>query len=193
MNPKIIFQRAAPMYEQALRKIPEYVMPEDGVYEQKIEALNISWSELGPNMFEELKTITRLEWMDADIRCYVVSGTKASFSHPLTLKLYDTDEQIFDTFVHELMHRLLNNTNHPQWYKDARKKFMENYTEESVVTKNHIFLHAIHAELVLHVFDQGRLDRMLALVHSGDYLRAWEIVHEYGREQLLKDVFDYNL
>lgn len=179
------------MYEAALVKYgADYAMPSDEVYTQKIDALKANWSEWGPKILDELYAITKLDWMDQDIRCYVVSGTKSSFSHPLTLKLYDTDEQMFDTFVHELMHRLLNN---PKAVDDARKKFMAGYEAETKTVKNHILLHAIHAQLLLNLFGQERLDRVIALVHSKDYIRAWDIVKERGREEILKEVFDYKV
>lgn len=191
MKPKIIFNRASPNYEAQLVKVPGYVMPDDSVYEQKIEALKAAWSEWGPKVLAELERITKLEWWDEDIRCYVVSGTKSSFSHPLTLKLYDTDEQMFDTFVHELIHRLLNSPFHPEEAKARRKKFMEPYQHETTVVKNHIGLHAIHAELLVNLFGQERLDRVISLVHSRDYIRAWDIVKERGREEILREVFNY--
>jgi hypothetical protein len=192
MNPTIIFNRASPNYEAQLIKYgKDYVMPADEVYAAKIDALKAAWSEWGPKVFEQLRIITTMEWVESDIRCYIVSGTKSSFSHPLTIKLYDTDEQMFDTFVHELIHRLLNNPNAPQHLKDARKKFMEPYEQETKTVKSHIILHAIHAELIVNLFGQERLDRVLALVWSKDYIRAWDIVKERGREQILKEVFNY--
>jgi hypothetical protein len=194
MNPKIIFQRASPNYEMQLVKYgKDYVMPEDTVYTEKMDALKANWSEWGQKVFEQLREITNLEWMEADIRCYVVSGTKSSFSHPLTLKLYDTDEQMFDTFVHELIHRLLNAPIHPDYMRERRKKFMEPYENESKTTRNHILLHAIHAQLVLNLFGQERLDRIIALVKSPDYIRAWDIVKENGRGNILKEVFEYQV
>lgn len=192
MTPKVIFNRAAPMYEAALVKYgKDYKMPDDSVYEAKIDALKKAWSEWGPRVLEQLALITKMPWEEADIRCYIVSGTKASFSHPLTLKLYDTDEQMFDTFVHELIHRLLNTKSGPATIRDARKKFMEPYEDETKVVKNHIILHALHAELIVNLWGQNRLDRVLALVHSRDYIRAWDIVKELGRKEILKEVFDY--
>ncbi|MBP7770416.1 MAG: hypothetical protein KA066_00715 [Candidatus Pacebacteria bacterium] len=192
MKPTIIFNRASPQYEAQLIKYgADYVMPSDEMYEKKIDALKASWSEWGPKVLDELHAITRLEWLDKDIRCYIVSGTKSSFSHPLTLKLYKDPEHMFDTFVHELIHRLLNNPLHPEEHKAARKKFMEPHQGESMVVKNHIILHALHAQVVLNLYGQERLDRVIAIVKSADYLRAWDIVHERGREQILKEVFNY--
>lgn len=192
MYPKILIERAGPQYESQLIKYgKDYVMPEDFVYEVKISTLRISWEEWGTKIFEQLHEITKLEWMEADIRCYIVSGTKSSFSHPLTLKLYDSDEQMFDIFVHELIHRLLHAPIHPEDMRKKRKKFMEPYKQESMTTKNHILLHAIHGQLVLNLFGQERLDRIIGLVKSPDYIRAWDIVKENGREKILQEVFNY--
>lgn len=167
-------------------------MPDDLVYEAKITALKKNWSDWGPKVLDQLNTITKLEWMDQDIRCYIVSGTKSSFSHPLTLKLYDTDEQMFDTFVHELIHRLLNSPFHPEPVRAAREALLARYAQESKTVKNHILLHAIHAELIVNLWGQDRLDRVLGLVWSKDYLRAWEIVKERGRKEVLKEFFNYS-
>ncbi len=192
-TPRIIFERAAPMYEANLRKIPDHVVPDDSVYEEKIRTLEGEWSKWQPRVFKTLAEITGLDWQESDIRCYVVSGTKASFSHPLTLKLYDSPEVMFDTFVHELIHRLLKNPNAPESVREARKKFMEPYETEPTATKYHIILHALHAQLALVLFGEERMQRIIEAPKNPDYIRAWDIVRERGRESILEAVFGYKI
>ena len=168
-------------------------MPRDSVYEAKITQLQSEWDESSSKIFEKLREITKLEWRDKDIRCYVVSGTQASFSHPLTLKLYDEPFKMFDTFVHELMHRLLHNPKHPASFREARKRLLAQYEDEPIVTKNHIILHALHAQLALELFGEERMEIIIGSARSLDYIRAWQIVEKHGREKILEEMFGYKV
>ena len=191
MNPRIIFQRA-PTYEQQLKKIKDYVMPDNSIYEKHIADLKAEWEKWGPKIFDELARITKLDWEEKDIRCYVVSGTFSSFSHPLTLKIYDTTEKMLNVFTHELIHRLLNSPTHPERVKQARKELIEKYKDEQITTKNHIVLYAIHSKLMLTLFGAEKMEKEMASIKKPEFIRAWQIVNEYGQEKILNDIFGTN-
>jgi hypothetical protein len=191
MNPKIIIERASPVYEKNLIKVKDYVMPSDEVYEEKIRQVQEDWDTWGEKIFNKLRQITKLEWRDKDIRCYVVSGAFASFSHPLTLKIYDDREKMFKVLVHELIHRLLHSPEHPEKTKEARRKLIEPYKDESVTTKNHIVLHALHAQVILELEGEEAMQKVINAAFTPDYIRSWNIVKEIGREKILEQMFEY--
>jgi len=189
VNPKIIFQRASPIYEKNLLKIEGFVMPTEAVFKRKIRALESRWSKWGALITAELNKVAGLTWPEQDIRCYITAGTRMSFSHPLTLKLHSSMDDTFDTFTHELIHRLLNNPYHPKRFKKARADLMEEYKNESLTTRHHILLHAIHSHILMKFFGLKRLQRATAFVKNPDYIRSWEIVNGLGYQNILKQVF----
>ena len=186
---KVIIRRARPLYESMLIKPEGFIMPSDAVFNAKIRALEKRWDTWGSKIVAELKKTTGLTFMEQDIRCYVTAGLPASFSHPLTLRIYPTMDRTFDVLVHELIHRLFDNPKHPKRYQNARKKFLEEYSNESSVTRNHIILMAVHAHILLKFFGQKRLKIASSGKHP-DYARGWQIVNELGYQNILKQVFD---
>ena len=177
------------MYEKALNKVAGLEMPSDEIFREKIDELEKLWGKWSDVIITELNEVTKLEWMDTDIRCYVTAGIPASFSHPLTLKIYGSIDDTFDVFVHELIHRLLHNPNHPQRFKDARDALVKEYENESLRTRNHIILHAIHAHILVKFFDRSRLKRASQFLKTPDYMRSWEIVNTSGYENIIKRIF----
>ncbi len=188
MIPRIIIQRAGKTYEKALVKVQDFEMLNEDIIEAKIGELKELWEKWGNEIITELNQVTKLEWMDASIRCYVTHGIPVSFSHPLTLKVNEIDV-MFDVLVHELIHRLLNNPDHPEKFKQAKHKFIKEYENESRTTKVHILLHTLHSHILMKFFDQNRLKRATEFVKNPDYVRSWEIVNNLGYENIIKQVF----
>ena len=189
MNPRIIFQRAGPTYEKMLAKEPSLKTLNDKIFVEKIDELQKLWNSWGDKIITELNEVTKLEWMDVDIRCYITAEIATSFSHPLTLKMYDSIDDTFDVFIHELIHRLLNNQNHPRKFKEAKRKLLKEYENESEITKYHILLHAIHAHVLMKFFDENRLKRVREFAKDSNYRRSWEIVADLGFENILQRIF----
>ena len=55
-------------------------------------------------------------------------------------------------------------------------------------TKNHIFVHALHKEIYLKLFDEKRLKRDIEKCQKHeDYKRAWEIVEKEGYKNIIKE------
>ncbi|HEY4487017.1 MAG TPA: hypothetical protein VJB70_04805, partial [Candidatus Paceibacterota bacterium] len=73
MNPRIIFQRAGPTYEKMLAKEPSLKTPNDKIFVEKIDELQKLWNSWGDKIITELNEVTKLEWMDVDIRCYITA------------------------------------------------------------------------------------------------------------------------
>lgn len=192
MLPKIIF-RYSPIYDEDYRtseRIKDKLKEKGLTYPSKkeifnrIEEVNQIWSKIGNDVLKNISKISSLKWKEKDITCYVI-GFGRSFSDPLTIKLHDSVNDFIDTLVHELIHniQIQNNEKCKKWYNYLN----ENYSKESVLTKNHIIVHAIHKEIYLSLFSQERLKediRTSAL--SPDYKKSWEIVEEEGHENLIK-------
>ena len=66
--------------------------------------------------------------------------------------------------------------------------FFRKYKNETLNTKIHIQVHAIHSHIYLKFFNKKRLERDVKLIsHLKDYKRAWEIVQKEGYENIIKE------
>lgn len=137
-----------------------------------------------------------MEWKNKTITCFVVNYCANSFSFPLTIKIRKRDglkriDDMVDTLVHELIHVLFGMNK--VYLLNEKLGMKSEFRNESRVTKNHIYLHALHNYLYLKLFSRKRLEKDIASspyrVRSG-YARAWEIVEQYGYENLLNRLRD---
>ena len=61
------------------------------------------------------------------------------------------------------------------------------YRDESIMTKNHILLHAVHKKLYLKFFNKGRLNNDIKNCQNWeDYKRSWEIVEKTGADNMIR-------
>jgi len=149
-------------------------------YIKKVDPL---WRKIEKQVFSEISKITGLKWNQKEVICYVI-GYGRPFSDPLTMKIFDKKDDFIDTLVHECIHQIqVQNRNiNKRWVKYIGKK----YPKESRVTRNHIFIHAIHEKVYLKLFSEKRLKHELKIRKNEDYIRAWEIVKEEGADNLIK-------
>lgn len=152
-------------------------------YSKKIES---RWRRVESKILKELSKVAGLKWKKQTIPCYLV-GKCRSFSDPLTLHIsYKTDNRFIDVLTHELIHQLfiqnLKETDKVWVY--LRKK----YSKESITTQNHIFLHAIHQNVLLKLFGKRRLNEDISWSKDfPDYKRSWEIVGKEGYKNVIKE------
>ena len=63
------------------------------------------WKKYESIIPAEISRISGLRWRQKIIYCYVVGHT-TSFSEPLTLSVFKSDQEFVDTLTHELIHQL---------------------------------------------------------------------------------------
>ena len=191
MIPKIIFRYSSVydrrysgskhLREKMKEKWIEYPSADEiRNYIKKVEPM---WRKVEKSVFSEISKITGLKWNQKEVICYVI-GYGRPFSDPLTMNLFDNKNDFIDTLIHEIIHQIQvqNRVVNKEWVKYIAKK----YPEESRVTRNHIFIHAIHEKIYLKLFDENRLKHEREIRNREDYIRAWEIVDEQGADNLIK-------
>lgn len=146
----------------------------------KIEMLKVFWSKYGQMVEDILEDITGCKFKEEKIDCYL--NSRISVSHPFCLKFNSDDERMKDTVVHELIHILFKQNNLAS--SRGAQMFKSDFENEHVLTYNHIILHAIHLIIAKRLFPE-RVER-IQQKKNPHYLRSWEIVNQYGAENLVK-------
>ncbi len=167
------------------RKIRNYI--------EKVEKL---WKKKDKKILEEMAKISGLKWKDKGINCYVV-GRCRPFSCPLTMPVYlKYPDYFIDVLIHELFHQLF--IQDETFVRNGRTKskkvwdyFFRKYKNESLVTKIHIPLLAMHKYIYLKFFDENRLERDKEQIKRlKDYKKAWEVVEKEGYKNIIKNFKD---
>ena len=176
------YRESAEIKKHLKEKKQEYPSgKETKYYMKKVEKI---WRKKEKEILVEIQKISKLKWRDKKIICYVV-GCGRSFSEPLTLRIFGKDTDTFiDTLIHELIHQIhIQDPKYMKWQNHVFKK----YEKEERVTKTHIALDAIYWKVIKNIFNEKRTEREIKR-HQRDkgYARAWEIVQEEGRENVLK-------
>jgi hypothetical protein len=194
MIPKIIF-RYSWVYDNNYRNSPIIKKRLDGQnknypsmnkisnYIAKIEPI---WRKKEKTILKTISEISGLKWTEKAVICYVI-GFGRCFSDPLTVRLYENKDDFIDTLTHEMIHQM-----HIQNIKKSLKwkKYLQGkYNNESIITRNHIFLHSVHYHLYLKLFNKKRLNRDINFckkVRVEDYVRSWQIVQKETPEAIIK-------
>src|SRR3989344_1522923 len=146
---------------------------------KKINGIKEEWKKYEKDILNEISKLTNLKWKETNIKCYVVTNS-IPFSEPLTIPAYKKIDLFIDVLIHELIHSILNRNNY-RLSKEAWDYIFDKYKNESLSTKLHIPLHAIHSHIYLKFFNRERMIRDIKKIrkHSnGDYKRSWEIVQK---------------
>lgn len=193
MIPKIEF-RYSWVYDDSYRSSPriQKVLKEQGKnypspqkIKKYIERVEPLWKKIESKTLTELSNLSGLKWKEESIRCYII-GFGRPFSDPLTMKLFDNKNDFIDTLTHELIHqiKIQNSEKLRKWYSYIERK----YANEPRTAKNHIFLHALHWQIYLNLFNEKRLNRNIdSDKEHPDYHRSWQIVQEKGYENIIKE------
>jgi hypothetical protein len=167
-----------------MRRQKNYPSPKKVLnYLKKVEKL---WQKEEKKVLQELSKITQLKWENRTIDCFVV-GRCRPFSYPLTMPFYEKYPDYFvDVLTHELIHNLF--IQNEKRTEKAWRYFGEKYKKESIITKNHIVLHAIHSHIYLKFYNEKRLKRDINLIgFLPDYKKAWQIVQKEGYKDIIKE------
>ena len=148
-----------------------------------IESFKKSWSKESGKILEIVSKITGLKWKERKIKCYVI-GFGRSYSDPLTISLKRKKQVFRDTLIHELIHQI-QTQNSDKFQKWIKKILMQDYSKESLLTKNHIFLHAVLKEIYLKLYNKNRVKEDIKRCKNPDYKRAWEIVEKEGHTKII--------
>jgi len=191
MTPKIEFVYSS-TYDSALLYLQKMKW-NDGYGEavlSYIKGIEKDWRKTEKKVLKEMSIATGFKWRRKKIECFVVNHS-ICFSRPLTMKIRGKHEKVLpkslfiDILTHELIHNLFEMND--IWKLNVWKGF-EN---ESRQVRAHIYVHALHKRLYLKFFGEERLiadikkASMLDKIRPG-YSRAWEIVEQYGHENLLR-------
>jgi hypothetical protein len=140
------------------------------------------WEKDEKRILKEISKITGLKWKHKVVRVYLV-GNCMPYSDPLTMYPYKNKTVFMDVLTHELIHQIQSQNSEifQKWVKYMKIK----YKGEILKTKSHIFLHAVHKELYLNLFNKKRLEMNLKRSQKKAYKRAWEIVQDEGSENII--------
>jgi hypothetical protein len=189
--PKIIFKYSW-IYNQTWKegwltgkKAGKY--PSSGKVLKYVGKIRKIWAKEERRILQEFSMVTGLKWKSKTIDCYVV-GRCRPFSCPLTMPIYEKYPNYFiDVLAHELIHNLFiqNEDKFNKIWKYLNKK----YKKESVATKQHIYLHAIHTHVYLKFYGEERLKRDIRMLSSlPDYKKSWDIVRKEGYEKIISNL-----
>lgn len=190
MIPKIVF-RYSGIYDKFLRtrkkKQKDYPSRRKILnYIKKVEKI---WRKDERKILREISKITRLEWKEKFIPCYIITEGDFSLSYPMTIVMYKKPDFFIDVLVHELIHRIGVPEENSQRFKKSWEYINRKYKNETFKTKIHIRIHAIHNHIYLKFYNEERLKRDIkwASKHR-DYRRAWEIVQKEDYQNIIKEL-----
>ena len=193
MIPKVEF-RYSDVYDRCSRNssdVQSYLRDRNQAYPSKKEIIDYMkkleklWRKQEEKTFKEISRISKLKWKEARIICYVI-GCGIPFSEPLTIIYGKNTERSINTLVHELIHQLIqvqNPEKYMNWHEDVIKK----YSKETILTKNHILLSAIHWKILEKFSGEGAVEKEIKKYEKHpDYKKAWEIVEKEGADNTIK-------
>jgi len=93
-----------------------------------------------------------------------------------------TDEVFIDTMIHEILHIFVSGN--IDYFEFVREK----YSDELVLTQNHIIIYAFLESIYLDLFNSKPLDYIRKDLPEG-YNRAIQIVKEVGYEKLISEYY----
>ncbi|MBS3081819.1 hypothetical protein J4416_02690 [Candidatus Pacearchaeota archaeon] len=150
-----------------------------------IDKMNIIWKVYKNKILGEISKISGLKWSERKIICYVV-GSCRIMSDPLTLCVYKEMDYALDALTHELIHQIQFHTDDKKWSKWLKYLDLK-YPKYSEFAKSHVFVHAVHKEIYLELFDTRRWERNVEdSKNFSDYKVAWQMVKELGHNKIIK-------
>ena len=146
------------------------------------------WRTKEKDILAELSALTGLKWKEDKMRCYVV-GKCRPFSDPLTIPVF---KKYPDKFTYHLTHELIHQLfiQNREAIEPYRSYIDRKYKNETLNTRFHIPVHAIHAHIYMKFYGESELARdidFLKRKNATEYVRSWEIVMKTGHQKILKD------
>ena len=190
MIPEVIF-RYSNIYNiflKTLKREKKREYPSKRKILNYIEKAERIWRKDERKILKEISRITKLEWREKYIHCYIVSEGDFSLSDPMTLLMYKKLNFLVDVLVHELIHRIFVTKKSFKKSEKAWKYIHNKYKKETWKTRIHILVHAVHNHIYLKFYSEERLKRDIkwASKHR-DYKRAWDIVQKEGYHNIINE------
>ncbi len=163
-------------------------------------AINLqkAWVKNARKILSYMSELTGLKWHRNEIDATVSFNAPYSFSHPLTIYIYDIQFGIVN-LVHELCHILLwANKNKVRW-PESKDGIYRKYKNETYITKLHLPVHAIVILVIKKIYGRNS-EKYLSKerwweiwprdkrIRGEDYFRSWKIVEKEGPKKILKSV-----
>jgi len=155
---------------------------------EKINYWETLWGQTNENdkVILRLKELTR-RTPERSLECFVFGGGINPMSTPFLMPVMSrdgmrSDEEFVDVMIHEILHIFIAGAD--KYFDMIRDK----YSEELVLTHNHIIIYAFLEKIYLEMFQSQPIDFNRTDLPEG-YSRAIEIVREEGYENLIKDYY----
>jgi hypothetical protein len=150
------------------------------------------WEELNKDnrIITSLVDITKRTPVRA-LECFVFGAGLNPMSTPFLMPVMGrgnsvrSDESFTQTLIHELLHIFLSTDNQNYW-----EFVREKYAKEDILVQNHILIYAMLHELYAQLFEQVPPDFTKDELPEG-YMRAVEIVKEFGAKTLIEEYYDF--
>ncbi len=158
--------------------------PAQSKIKKYIKEITPLWKKHEKEILKKISKVSGLKWKEKKIIIYIV-GLCKPFSDPLTIKPHKHKNYFIDTLTHELIHQIQIQScdNWKKWWRYLEKK----YKKESILTKCHILLHAVHWKILTEIFNEKRLKENIQRHKKfKDYKRAWEIVEKESYSEIIK-------
>jgi hypothetical protein len=181
--PKIIFRRSW-VYDQALARPENWEKPEEHL-EGLVVKLQNDWEEWGDKILREISEILKLSWHEKEIVAYVSYGV-IPFSDPLTL---NTGSDIH-TVTHELIHRIMIESENWPTFGPKWKRYWDKYSYESETFRYETAVHAVHLKVMKKLFDYSVIEKEIGTVKDPEYVKSWDFIKENGPETIIKELTD---
>jgi len=152
---------------------------------KKIEIIEKEWKKIGNKIFKSLTVYTNLKWSEKIIKCYFVKNC-IPFSDPLTICPRGNNKETINLLIHELIHILIYQNRNNKKVQKMWNFLDKKYKKESMLTINHIIVHAVHSKIYLEYFDQKELNNNIERdKRDKNYARSWMIVNNLGYEKII--------
>ena len=156
---------------------------------EKISHWEALWNKTNENdkIILKLTELTK-KTPERSLECFVFGGGINPMSTPFLMPVLNkdkikSDEKFIDTMIHEILHIFVSGAD--KYFDMVRNK----YSNELVLTQNHIIIYALLEKIYLDMFNSKPLDFDVNDLPEG-YDRAVKIVKEKGFENLIKEYYE---
>jgi hypothetical protein len=189
--PKVKFIYAYP-FDNGRRNL--YVERNLGYYPsiEEIKEKISHWEKLWSKSNKDDKIILKMIELtkrtpERSLECFVFGGGINAMSTPFLMPIMRkdkirSDEMFIDTMIHELFHIFVSGAG--KYFELVRDK----YSQELVLTQNHIIIYAFLEKIYLDLFSSKPLDYSVNDLPEG-YKIAVEITKEQGYENLIQEYY----
>lgn len=176
---------------QPLKRLSERDRKRGYLYKKKLQK---EWDRHSKNILLTMSEISGLKWTQDEIDVYVSQFSTWSFSHPLTVRVFENRYRRIVNLIHELSHVLFWDIN-THYYKIKKDhKILRKYFKENNIIGIHIPVEALVLLTVKKVFKkdwQKYIDAEMTWAKKRTkrakiYRRAWEGMEKEEAERVLK-------